>query len=262
MSKRVRVVVRGLAPGVLVLETTAAHYVQRVLRLRVGAEICAIDPLRGVEADAVVTTAGRRVTLEVGEVRAGSRPGLAELSLVQALGKGDKAERVLRDAVALGVGRLRWIHTDRTVPKPASSKLERWREIAVDVARQCGRSDVPELSEPVLFDEALVESRATHRILLRPQGEAAPLADVVAELLSNGAGDSSFGVELWVGPEGGFTREEEAALVAAGARGASLGPLVLRTELAAASALAVTSCALWARQVAGRAKRALGDERW
>ncbi len=260
VSKRIRVVVDDLASGERVLPPGAAHYVKRVLRLRVGTSLVAIDPLAGVEADATLLRLGKEVVLEVGAVRAGTGLGLSQLSLVQGLGKGDKTERVLRDAVALGVGRITLVIAGRSVPTPnaKSSRRQRWQEIAVDVARQCGRSDIPEIEGPLSFEEALAQRDAIvelgcdrpqeNRLILQPGAGVPQLTPLVRSMIDTAPRGSLPAFQLWIGPEGGFAESEDAELLARGAHAASLGPFVLRTELAATAALSIVASALWERR--------------
>lgn len=115
--------------------------------------------------------------------------------------------------------------------------MARWRRIAESAAAQSGRADVPDVAAPVPFAAALEAARAFGTVVILDTDPAAPpIADVIAKI----AGP----VALLVGPEGDWAPAEVEAARSAGARPASLGPLVLRVETACA-------VAVWAAAVLG-----------
>lgn len=259
MAKRIRVVVEGVQEGSLELDAATAHYVTRVHRLRVGDELTLVDLDRALEALGLITEMRGAVVVSVGPSTPGSRLGFGGLQLFQGLGKGDKIERLVRDAVALGAARLVVVQSERSVARRASgepeqraAKVGRWQALARDVARQCGRSNLPQIDGPFSFAEALGPSLERGvRIAMLPDSGATPLLTLLRARLS---ADPELGrvagapLQLWIGPEGGFSGAEKDALVAAGALGATMGPLVLRTEIAGSIALGICSAALLADQ--------------
>jgi 16S rRNA (uracil1498-N3)-methyltransferase len=245
-----RVPTTNLVSGVVALGDDASHYVSRVHRRAAGETVLLFDPVLGTEAVAeIVAVEGKRVTCRVGEIKAGARRGVAGLHLVQGLGKGDKPDQVVRDGVVLGAQSIRFVTCERSVAQPTArdaAKLERLIRIATEAARQCGRSNLPTIQLGVGFDDvalgALPNSDATAMadgdplVLVLQPGEQLPLVeDLVTHAL---VGRASVQVSIWVGPEGGFSEGELTTLISHGARLASLGDLVLRTELAAVVALA------------------------
>lgn len=241
MAKSLRAPASELRSGRLLLPADIAHYVVRVHRRTVGDVLCLFDPAQGIEADAELVSIGSHCEVQVGQLRPGSRPGLAGLSLVQALGKGDKPERVIRDATAMGVGRLLFVQSDHSVvrlTKRTPAKVERWRAVALDAARQSLRTDLPTLEPPRTLDEVV-------ELTAEVSSEKARAASICLDPRAGerlGAALRRLGPEqltLWIGPEGGFSAREVSALEARGTWRAHLGSLVLRTELAAAAALAV-----------------------
>jgi 16S rRNA (uracil1498-N3)-methyltransferase len=117
-----------------------------------------------------------------------------------------------------------------------AARVERWRRIATAAVAQCGRSRAPALSGPQRLAEFVTSARGI-RLVADPA--AAP-----PEWLEVG-GD---GITVLVGPEGGFTDEERAAILASGFAGLLLGPRILRAETAAVAALMLAqSLAGWLR---------------
>lgn len=231
--KPLRVAVEGLAPGALQLTGDVAHYVLRVHRQAPGATLALFDPLAGLEADATLISADKRGALcEVTSVRA-SAYRAHPIELLQAVGKGDKPERIIRDATALGVARIVLVQTERTVVKldaeRAEARRERWQRVAVDAARQCERGDVPRIAGPLPLDAALDAVTASERLVLAPGAE--PLGDRLARW------QRAAPLAFVVGPEGGLSEAELSAARARAFDPVSLGGTILRTELAGIAAL-------------------------
>ena len=156
----VRAPISGLAEGERVLPAETSHYLCRVRRLGPGARFVGFDPDARKEADAEVvdaSTAGARV--KIGPVRPAQVVAGAGLILVYALAKGDKVDDVVRDATELGATRVIVTRTERAVVKAtgerAKEKLDRWRRIAEQAARQCGRADPPSIHGVLDWADAL-----------------------------------------------------------------------------------------------------------
>jgi 16S rRNA (uracil1498-N3)-methyltransferase len=180
---------------------------------------------------------------ETGTVTRTSTPSTEpalRLTLVQGLPKGDKIEFVLQKCTEIGVSEFVIVSTERSIPKidkdKVAGRLQRWRSIVIEAAEQSGRVRVPEISGVFPFREVIDRSsKAQVRFIAwEDQKESA----LLSELTNLGVLNS---LELFIGPEGGFSSEEVAAAVRQGIRSVSLGPRILRTETAAivASALAI-----------------------
>lgn len=228
----VRTPLAKLAPGARTLGEEASSYLCRVRRLREGDRFVAFDPEARTEADATIdeaSPAAARVT--IGELRPAAVVAQAPLVLVYALAKGDKVDAVVRDATELGATHVVLAPTARSVVKvddaKGAAKVDRWRRIAEQAARQSGRSDPPRVDLARTFAEALALADAEAKLLLDPHA-ADPLGPALR-------GRASFAFA--VGPEGGFTEAEIAAARDAGFAPVTLGPFVLRTETVAAAVL-------------------------
>jgi 16S rRNA (uracil1498-N3)-methyltransferase len=231
-----RLLFPAAAPGALTLDGPGFHHLVRVLRVRAGDTLELFDG-KGTVFPAVVQT------LEVEsarlEVAAGTpRAAMRELIIVQALPKADKLEWVLQKCTELGAAAFVPMFTERTVVKPSGredGKLERWRKIVEEAARQCGRADVPRVEAPRGLPEAVRGlSQALVLVLDTAQGAAVSLSQAWA-----GEPSATRPVALVIGPEGGLSAAELEQLREAGAVPVTLGSRVLRTETAALSALAV-----------------------
>jgi 16S rRNA (uracil1498-N3)-methyltransferase len=210
-----------------------AHYVSVVHRLGNGDRFTAFDPESCLECDAQIVEVNRaRVACLLEAPRAADIRGLG-VTLLQGAAKGDRLDSVVRAATALGVDALRIVLTERSVAHPREMKVERLRAIAIEAARQCGRGDVPRLEGPEALAACLPSFGAVRalKLCLTPAAHE-PLANLIRDWTPGTP------VVLLVGPEGGLSAGEEEAARASGFAEAALGPLTLRTELAALAALA------------------------
>ena len=234
-----RVYVPELSAGQRKLDADASKYVSRVHRLGPGDRFVAFDPEARLEADAeIVSVDGRRVVVLLSQPREARVLAAVEVTLLQGIGKGDKLDRVVRDATALGAARIVGVETERSVVQRAERRTERLRTIALDAARQCGRGDLPDIAVGPTLGEALAAVTAQRRVCLDPRGSAA--------LSLSGEGS----IAILIGPEGGLTTDEIALAEQHGFVRASFGSLVLRTETAAT---AVLGALVYSQSAAGNA---------
>jgi 16S rRNA (uracil1498-N3)-methyltransferase len=222
------------ASGSARLSPDEAHHLTRVLRLVAGDIVTVFDG-RGVEWRARVASASRETaTLTLLDPVAARLPAVA-ITLVQAVIKGDAMEDVVRDSTMIGVAAIQPVISERTTVKrrALASACERWRRIALSSAKQCGTARLPEIFEPVQFDEWLPSRLPGPCYLLVEPGAPLPQTATVRQLALSPAPSSAL---LLVGPEGGWTESEREAAVAAGATPLSLGPLTLRANAVALAA--------------------------
>lgn len=240
-EKRLRVPIEALEYGERGLSENTAAYVARVHRLGVGEVLTAFDPERAIEADARIVSVGaggRSVTVRIDAVRPAEVRARRPVTLVQALGKGDKMDAIVRDATELGATRIVPVIAERSVVRPEDvrARAARWRRIAVEAARQCGRGDVPAIDAPASLLEVVAASVAG---LGGAGGLGACLVPGAPGELGGAlqALDPEAPVTIVVGPEGGLSPAEIAACEAAGLACFGLGPFVLRTETVCAAVL-------------------------
>ena len=217
-----------LAPGAeFDLPESAATHVARVLRLREGAIIVAFDGRGDDHRCEILAVRGDRVRVRVDERVAAVPESPLAVTLVQAVSRGERMDLTLQKATELGVTAIVPVLSARSVVRldadQAARKLRHWQAVVASAAEQCGRSVLPSLCAPVDLERHLAAPAGAAVRLLPHPGAVQPLARIDAP---------ADGVELLVGPEGGFEDAEVANAVAAGYRTVSLGPRVLRTETA------------------------------
>jgi len=209
------------------------HQLRNVLRLDVGSSVTIFNGA-GVEYDAEVVSLGRTgARLRVcGEIRSLPASTL-RLTLAWGLCKAKATDWLIQKATELGVTGLQPFVAARSIAKPGRERhrTEKWRRLTIETAKQCGASHLPEICEPEDYGDMLrASATASVRALLTPRAEVR-----FRDVLRAHESDS---VWLAVGPEGGFTADEEQTALKAGLHLASLGANTLRTETACLAALA------------------------
>ena len=214
------------------LGRTDAHHLRDVRIVKVGDEVELFDGSGTDYVGQVAEFDRGGVTIEIVRSETTTREPDVSVTLAVSLVKQQGMQRLIDMCTQLGLKRLIPMRTERSVVKAGAAKTERWRRIAIEACKQCGRSIVPEIDEPCEFAVALDAAGGYDVALIasmRP--DARPPADAVDASCRN--------VICLIGPEGGFTEAEEAAALEAGCIPASLGRSILRTETAAAAALAM-----------------------
>jgi 16S rRNA (uracil1498-N3)-methyltransferase len=215
-----------------------AQHLSRVLRLRAGDEIAVFDG-DGHEALArVASVTSRRVSVQVVEPRAAIPEPRVAVTLAQALLKSDKMDRVIRDAVMLGVAAVQPFVSRRTdVPIRAVEKggrQDRWDRTVIASAKQCGRAVAPPVHATRKFDELLLSTAGHTRLMLVEPGAASAARDVATL-----EGQRPSEAIVMVGPEGGWDPREITDAAAAGVTLLSFGARVLRADAAGAAVISV-----------------------
>lgn len=165
------------------------------------------------------------------------------LVLGQALLKSKTMELVIQKATELGVEVFVPIEAARSVVRlggKEAPRLERWRKIAREAAKQCRRPDIPSLQPPQLLSSFLEARDEPKRFILCESG-GLPLRDVLALGLKPAGEEKASAVAVLVGPEGGWTEEEEKRAAGSGFKAVSLGGRILRSETAALAVSAAIS---------------------
>ena len=221
----------------------ASHLI-RVLRAQTGTQydIVAGDRvwhgvIAGISGDSV------RFNL-ISEVEAD--PALP-ITLLLSIFKFDRLEWSIEKGTELGVERIVPIiarRSEKHLAQSAQNRVERWRRIARESAKQSRRSDIPTVEDVLALKTAAVrQAGGATRLLLAEQERSTTLRGAVEEALRN-SGEEMPSIHLAVGPEGGWASEEEALFDAEGWQSVSLGPRILRAETAAITATAVVAALL------------------
>ncbi len=168
-----------------------------------------------------------------------------KITLAQALIKSKKMNSILQKATELGVTTIIPVITARTVVRIEEGvvkKVERWQKIIQAAAKQSKIHVLPSISAPVTLEQ-LVEERDEAQKIMLSESRGKYLKDILVQGPDSGGerNDPPSSVIILVGPEGGWTCEEEKFILDHGYDAVSLGRQVLRTETAALSSLAMIS---------------------
>jgi 16S rRNA (uracil1498-N3)-methyltransferase len=225
------------------LSGTQADHLIRVLRAQPGMEFDIVAGghvwhavIAGITGDSV------RFNL-VAEVQAD--PALP-LTLLLSVFKFDRMEWVIEKATELGAERIVPLiarRSEKHLVQAAAGRVERWRRIALEASKQARRSDVLQIEDPLPLKSALRQEEKALRLVLAEQERSTTLHHAIGDALA-AAGDEIPVLRLAVGPEGGWTAEEEATFDAENWNPVSLGPRILRVETAAIAAMAVAAALL------------------
>lgn len=213
-------------------------HITKVLRLRPGENLIFMDG-RGKSYLAAIEKiiTGEVVCVVQREIPAPAASPL-RVTLVQGIPKGDKMDLIIQKGTELGVNLVIPLLCERTVVKLDEAKtlmrLKRWRRIALEAAKQCRRNDVPEICRPKGWEQVWASL---------PPGAAAliPWEEEVEYSLKDffRQRPELADTYIFIGPEGGFTREEVECARLHGVHAVTLGPRILRTETAGPAVLAI-----------------------
>jgi 16S rRNA (uracil1498-N3)-methyltransferase len=228
----------ALAAGATVaLERGQSNYLGNVLRLSAGSTVLVFNGRDG-EWQASILGRKRPDSLSiVTQTRPQDR--LPDLAYVFAPLKHARLDYMVQKAVEMGASLLQPVLTRFTQVSRVNS--ERMRANVIEAAEQCGILSLAAVTEPIALDH-YVSRRQTERLLVFCD-EAADSANPLAALQSGVT--AAKGVDVLIGPEGGFAEEERALLLRQPLTlRLSLGPRILRADTAGVAALALVQAAL------------------
>lgn len=220
------------------LNLAAGHHASRVLRLKIGDSVIVFNG-RGGEFQAHITSIRKTsTTLIVDRFDDIERESPLIITLTQALCANDRMDWIIQKSVELGVTRIQPIITTRSIVRlseeRAAKRLEHWQKVIISACEQCGRNRIPVIALPhSLIDwlSARKSDTLQHRdFMLSINGShslknfAPPPADTQ--------------LTLAVGPEGGWTADEDIILQQAGFTTLRAGRRIMRTETAALATIA------------------------
>lgn len=255
-----------IADSTITLSTDETHHLTHVLRLTPGNSAFVFDGCGREYKCTFRGIADNCAHLEINEALSHIVESPLQLTLAQALAKGDKFDLIIQKATELGVTRIVPLMTRYADVKlddqMVTRRLERWRRISLEALKQCGRRRLVEITTPCTLSQ-LVDLAAPADVAQAASGNVAapaslridssetparkPAAAATFLLFSERGGvaitealegiPNPASIVALVGPEGGWSDDELDLLEDHGAKPVSLGPRVLRTETAAVVAI-------------------------
>ena len=221
------------------IEGTDVNHMKNVLRMRPGEKLGISDGNNHHYICQVEKYEDAQAVLTILEEESVDTELPSKVYLFQGLPKGDKMELIVQKAVELGASQVVPVATRRSVvkldEKKAAKKLQRWQQIAESAAKQAGRGYIPQVSSVLSYQEAL-EKAGELDVLLIPYELAEGMEEARKVVASIAQGQS---VGIFIGPEGGFEKEEVDAAIRQGAKAITLGRRILRTETAGLAILSI-----------------------
>lgn len=218
--------------GTIILNEEQSRHIAKSLRMRQGDMITVCD---GNETDygcIIDEITKAQVILKVCYKQASQSEPDVKVSLYQGVPKGDKTEDIIQKCVELGVHEITPVLTKRSVSRPDAKQAEkkqiRYNKIALEAAQQSGRGIVPRVHKMTAFKDAVEGCNADLKIIFY-EGGGEPLKSIINKDIKS--------IAVFIGPEGGFEKEEVDAVLSSGGISATLGKRILRTQTAPVAAL-------------------------
>lgn len=222
----------------LALPEAASNHIVRVLRLQVGDGFHLFNGDGSDYRAEILSLEKRGIKVRIVSSQALDNESPLRIHLYQCIARGEKMDWILQKATELGVAAFTPVVSERTEVKldqeRSDKRLAHWQGVIRASCEQSGRAIVPALHAPIAInrlDAAPVRPQAFH---LQPGASLRVPALALA---------TDTDTCLAVGPEGGFSPRDIQCLQAAGFRGLSLGPRILRTETAGIALIAALQCA-------------------
>lgn len=220
------------------LKGKSARHISQVLRLKAGDWLNVSDGKGRTFRSEILASAPTTVTVKILSVIE-KKPSTPSPTLAISIIKPERFEWALEKCVELGTSKIIPLLTERTSSfrKDASpSKVERWRKISVEAAKQSGLPFLPEVLSPTSLEKLLTDTSIYEFIVLPFEGED---VEDVNTFWSRRKRTFKKPDLIIIGPEGGFTKEEVEFARSSGAKTISLGKQILRSETAAIAATSI-----------------------
>ena len=217
-----------------IIDGENARHIIKSLRMSVGEAVTICD--NGMDYFCEITDInGQHVSLKIiNKTPCENEPSVC-VTLFQALPKADKMELIIEKAVELGVNEIVPIITERCISRPDASsitkKTERWNKISAAACKQSERGYLVPVREAFSLENAANIIKSFDRTLLFYENGGLAIDEIIK--------GSEKSICIIIGPEGGFNETEVEKLTSKGAKKATLGRRILRTETAGIAALSV-----------------------
>ena len=212
----------------LVIEGKEAHHLIRVMRKKIGDTIWVVDG-QGGAYEVEITDKEKKIHGKILNKRRRIGEPVSFLTLAQGVLKGEKFELLIQKATEIGVSRIIPVLSEKTIVNPGKNKKTRWMNIAKSAMKQCGRSIIPEITQPLPLSKVLSQGLDCRlRFIAYAHKESKPLQ----HYFNSANNVSNKKALIVVGPEGGFTEKEVNLAYEQGFEKISLGPRRLRAETA------------------------------
>ena len=220
---------------IIILDEFASHHALRVMRVKVDDFLILFNG-DGFEYRGRVSDINKKtINVEILSKEKNNNESPININLFQSISSNEKMDMVIQKATELGVSSIQPIFTSRSSIKlnldRAKKRLIHWRQVSISACEQSGRSKIPTIKSPIGFDQ-VSEGITTNslNLLLHPDN---------LEESSNLPNEYSGDINIFIGPEGGFSQDEVLLLKKQNCINIKLGPRILRTETAPLAIIAI-----------------------
>lgn len=219
-----------ISDGIITVKGDEFVHMTKILRHKVGYKIVVNNNFDGYDYYAVITDIGKdSARAEIVEKVINDTDTSVDITLMQALPKGDKSDFIAQKATELGIKKIIFFISEFTAEKKFN--LDRIRRITLEACKQCGRAFVPSVETVYAINELPI-GEYDKVILMNEHERKISLSDIAIE-------KDTAKVALIVGSEGGFSTNEVSEFMAKGALSVSLGKRILRAETASIAAMSI-----------------------
>ena len=215
------------------------NHIKNVLRMKIGEEILISDGNDKEYVCSILNMDDEKVEAKILDINGPGRELPIKVYLFQGLPKGDKMETVIQKMVELGVYGIVPVSTKRSIvkldAKKAANKVKRWNAISESAAKQRKRGIIPRVNDVCTFKQAIDMAKELDMIIM-PYEEADDM-EKTRNIIRGLKKDTSVGI--FIGPEGGFAKEEVNAVMEENGTPITLGKRILRTETAGMAIMSV-----------------------
>ncbi|NQT32399.1 MAG: 16S rRNA (uracil(1498)-N(3))-methyltransferase [Candidatus Omnitrophica bacterium] len=223
----------------ITIEGKEAHHILDVMRMKDGDEVVVFDGTGNEYSGFIkgVDPKEKKLIVQVVRVERPFSEKMPEVILAQAIPRKNKMEYIVEKSTELGVSRIVPIVTDRTIVRPddarSKKKVAKWRRIALEASKQCGRTSVPKIEKVTDYKKfvKLIDQFDTVLFACLRDGNV-PVREALDDV---GSGR----ILVFIGPESDFTEEEIEMADRHNSRFISLGKRVLKSDTAGLFVLAV-----------------------
>ena len=213
---------------IITLDEFASHHALRVMRVKVNDFLILFNG-DGFEYRGRVSDINKKtINVEILSKEKNNSESPININLFQSISSNEKMDMVIQKATELGVSSIQPIFTSRSTIKLSldrtKKRLIHWKQVSISACEQSGRSKIPTIKSPIEFDQ-ISEGIKTNslNLLLHPDN---------LEESSNLPNEYSGDINVFIGPEGGFSQDEVLLLKKQNCINIKLGPRILRTETA------------------------------
>jgi len=209
------------------LEGEEFLHLSKVMRTRVGDSVTLFNG-DGFDYECVVLEINKNyATIQINEKIKNDMIASADVTLFQALVKGDKLSTIVQKNTELGTKEIVLFESEYSDVKVGAKNLDKQKRVVVSACKQCGSSSLTKIDRELKFNEMLEEIKKYSKVIFAYECESSNnISSVIKTLNVNDK------IAVIVGAEGGFSESEAQAIINAGAMSTKLGKRILRAETA------------------------------